>query len=257
MSRPCKRRRVCMHPPFNEVIVNGSNNEEVINLTIDEFECLRLLDYEKITQEECALKMEVARTTITSIYADARYKLMDALMNGKKIIISGGNFTLCPEHNKCKGYNCLLNETQVFNRKENVEMRIAITYENGNVFEHFGRCEHFKVYDILEDGKIEAFILDSDGIGHGALAGLLAQNKVDLLICGGIGGGAINALTSNGIKVCMGASGSCDELIKKLINKELDFSCKSSCSHHHHHEDGHECHCEGHGSHGNHDCHCK
>lgn len=107
MSRPCKRRRVCFKPLYDEFITLNSQNPDVSILTIDEFECLRLIDYEKITQEECAIKMEIARTTVTLIYQEARYKLMDALLNGKKIIIQGGNYSLCTNSEKCRGYDCL------------------------------------------------------------------------------------------------------------------------------------------------------
>ena len=86
-------------------------------------------------------------------------------------------------------------------------MKIAVTYENGNIFQHFGRTEYFKVYEV-EDGKIlSSEVISSNGIGHGALAGLLADRDIRTLICGGLGGGALNALTNAGIEVCAGASG--------------------------------------------------
>ena len=72
-------------------------------------------------------------------------------------------------------------------------MKIAATYANGEIFQHFGHTQQFKVYEV-EDGKIVASkIIGSNGAGHGALAGLLSQDGIDVLICGGIGGGAINA----------------------------------------------------------------
>ncbi|MBQ1396716.1 MAG: NifB/NifX family molybdenum-iron cluster-binding protein, partial [Eubacterium sp.] len=90
-------------------------------------------------------------------------------------------------------------------------MRIAVTYDNGQVFQHFGHTEFFKVYEV-EDGKVvSSEIVGSDGSGHGALAGLLAGKGIDVLICGGIGGGAVQALTEQGIELCAGTSGSTDE----------------------------------------------
>ena len=83
--------------------------------------------------------------------------------------------------------------------------RIAVTYDNGQVFGHFGRTEQFKVYDVSDGKVVSSEIIDSNGEGHGALAGLLAVNNVDVLVCGGIGGGAMNALSENGIEVCAGA----------------------------------------------------
>ena len=73
-------------------------------------------------------------------------------------------------------------------------MRIAVTYDNGQVFQHFGHTEQFKVYEV-EDGKVvSAEVVGSDGAGHEALAGLLSGKGIDVLICGGIGGGATAAL---------------------------------------------------------------
>ena len=118
-------------------------------------------------------------------------------------------------------------------------MKIAVTYENGHIFQHFGRTEHFKVYDV-EDGKIvSSQIMGSNGIGHGALAGLLAENTIDVLICGGLGGGAMNALTNAGITVIAGAEGDADQVVESYLRGEL-VSSGANCDHHGHGE-GHEC----------------
>ena len=77
-------------------------------------------------------------------------------------------------------------------------MKIAVTYDNGEVFQHFGRTENFKVYEIEDNKVISSEVISSNGVGHGALAGVLADRNVKALICGGIGGGAINALTEAG-----------------------------------------------------------
>ena len=138
---------------------------------------------------------------------------------------------------------------------ERTDMKIAVTYDNGNIFQHFGRTESFKVYEV-EDGKIvSSEVIGSDGIGHGALAGLLAGNAIQVLICGGLGGGALNALRNAGIEVCAGASGSADEAVEAYLRGDLVDS-GANCDHHHHeegeccggHHDGedHEC-CGGHG----------
>ena len=118
-------------------------------------------------------------------------------------------------------------------------MRIAATYENGNIFQHFGRTESFKVYDV-EDGKIlSSKVISSGGAGHGALAGLLADNTIDVLICGGLGGGAMNALADAGITVIAGAEGNADEAVEAYLRGEL-VSSGANCDHHHH-EEGHSC----------------
>ena len=93
-------------------------------------------------------------------------------------------------------------------------MRIAVTYENGQIFQHFGHTEQFKVYD-LEDNKIvNTQVVDTNGQGHGALAGFLNSTDIDVLICGGIGGGAQAALAAAGIKLFGGVSGDADEAVK-------------------------------------------
>ena len=127
-------------------------------------------------------------------------------------------------------------------------MRIAVTYENGEVFQHFGHTEEFKVYEV-EDGKVvSSQIIGSNGSGHGALAELLSGQGIDVLICGGIGGGAQAALDEQGIELCAGASGSADEAVEAYLRGEL-INTGANCDHHH--EEGHSCHDheEGHSCH--------
>ena len=130
-------------------------------------------------------------------------------------------------------------------------MKIAATYENGNIFQHFGRTEQFKVYEV-EDGKVvSSELIGSNGSGHGALASLLNDKGIDVLICGGIGGGAQNALAERGIELCAGASGNTDEAVEAYLRGEL-INTGANCDHHHH-EDGHSCGDHGCGDH-DHDC---
>ena len=101
-------------------------------------------------------------------------------------------------------------------------MRIAVTYENGEVFQHFGRTENFKIYEVENNKITNSQVIGSNGVGHGALAGLLSGNQIDVLICGGIGGGAQVALANAGITLCSGASGDTDKSWN-LICRELWF----------------------------------
>ena len=130
-------------------------------------------------------------------------------------------------------------------------MRIAVTYENGNIFQHFGHTEQFKVYDV-QDGKIVAAqVVDTNGSGHGALAGVLTALNADVLICGGIGGGAQMALAAAGIQLFGGVSGNADEAVQAFIEGRLAFNPNVQCNHHgheHHHEEGHSCGDHGCGS---------
>ena len=126
-------------------------------------------------------------------------------------------------------------------------MKVAVTYENGEVFGHFGRTPAFKVYEI-EDGEIKSSeVLDTGDSGHGALAGFLGNVGAQVLICGGIGGGAVNAMNAAGIKLYAGASGNADEVVKQYIAGNLPETGEATCDHHEHgghHDCGHgeSCH---------------
>ena len=124
-------------------------------------------------------------------------------------------------------------------------MKIAVTYDNGNVFQHFGRTEQFKVYEVEDNKVVSSEVIGSGGTGHGALAGLLAGQDVDVLICGGIGGGAQAALAEAGVELCAGAEGNTDEAVEAYLRGEL-VSTGANCDHHH--EEGNDCggHDEGH-----------
>lgn len=125
-------------------------------------------------------------------------------------------------------------------------MKIAVTYENGEIFQHFGHTSQFKVYH--SDGKsiLDSKVVDTNGSGHGALAGFLANEGVDVLICGGIGGGAIQALGEAGIQIFGGVSGDADSAVQALLAEQLEYNPNVRCSHHdHNHGEGHTC-----GSHG-------
>lgn len=133
-------------------------------------------------------------------------------------------------------------------------MKIAVTYENGQIFQHFGHTAQFKLYEV-EDGKVvREAVVDTNGSGHGALAGFLAQSGVDTLICGGIGGGAQMALAQAGIQLYGGVSGEADAAVAALLAGNLGYDPDVHCDHHDHAhgEDGHTCGDHGCGHHG---CH--
>ena len=124
-------------------------------------------------------------------------------------------------------------------------MKIAVTYDNGTIFQHFGKTENFKVYEVENGQVLSGEVISSNGSGHSALAGLLAGQNIDVLICGGIGGGAQAALTEAGIELCAGAQGDADQAVEAYLKGEL-VSSGATCDHHH--EEGHSCgeHEEGH-----------
>ena len=132
-------------------------------------------------------------------------------------------------------------------------MKIAVTYENGEIFGHFGHTKQFKVYT-AEDGKIvSSEVIDTNGSGHGALAGMLSSLEIDVLICGGIGGGAQMALAQAGIKLFGGVQGDADKAVEAYLNDTLSYDPDAKCDHHdHEHGDGAHT-CGEHGCGGN--CH--
>lgn len=123
-------------------------------------------------------------------------------------------------------------------------MKIAITYDNGYVFQHFGHTEKFQIFEI-ENNKIkETYLLDCNGVGHCALVNVLIEEGIDSLICGGVGGGAISALNKAKIKVFPGVHGEISQIIQLYLNNELCESYESNCDHHdENHHKNHEHHC--------------
>ena len=119
-------------------------------------------------------------------------------------------------------------------------MKIAVTYENGQIFQHFGHSESFKIYETEGKNIVRAEVIGTDGAGHSALAAVLKDKGVDVLICGGIGNGAVTALSEAGIDVYSGADGEADAAVEAYLNGDLT-SAGVNCDHHHDHEDGHGC----------------
>ena len=123
--------------------------------------------------------------------------------------------------------------------------KIAVTYENGQIFQHFGHTQAFKIYDV-EDGRVaRSAVVGSEGSGHGALAGVLKELGVDALICGGIGGGAQQALAQAGIALYAGVEGGADQAVQALLRGELVHNPNPTCGHH-----GGDHSCGGHGGDG-------
>lgn len=236
MPRPNKPKRVRSLPLCDRFLpekARGAGHE--ILMTVEEYETLRLIDYQGLTQEECALRMGVGRATVQAMYTEARKKTARFLAEGAALRICGGNYFLeKPE--------------EIGRAKRGADkMKIAVTYENGQVFQHFGHTEQFKIYN-AEDGKIlSSEIVDTNGSGHGALAGFLQELGVEVLICGGIGGGARNALAEAGIRLYPGAWGDADVQVEAFLKGSLSYDPDTVCSHHHHGE-GESCgshHTEG------------
>lgn len=131
-------------------------------------------------------------------------------------------------------------------------MKIAVTYADGEVFQHFGHSEQFKIYEVIDGKIVNAEVVGTNGSGHGALAGFLEDSDAKVLICGGIGMGAQNALAERGIQLLGGVTGSADAAVDAYLAGQLAYDPDAKCNHHseHHHEGGS---CGEHGC-GSHNC---
>ena len=248
MARPSRCRRVCTEPRCRNFAPQSVESVGEIVQTVDEYEVIRLVDCEKQTHEQCAAQMGISRTTVTEICENARFKLADCLVNGKALSISGGHYRICQGDREygcgrsCRWGNNHAKKTGGFT------MRIAVPYENGLVFQHFGHTSQMKLYD-TEGGQIVGEqITGTADSGHGALAGFLSGHGVDVLICGGIGGGAQQALAQAGIRLYGGVTGNADDAVRSFLAGALNYSADVHCEHHEHHgrhghcgEDKHGC----------------
>lgn len=242
MARPVKGKQVERLPRYSRFQAEGrGETSHGIRMAVEEYETIRLIDYLELTQEECAARMGVGRGTVQSLYASARKKLARFLVEGAGLVIDGGEFVLRgPEHPAVSGIGPA--------GKGDFTMKIAVTYENGEVFQHFGHSEQFKIYETENGAIVSSQVVDTNGSGHGALAGFLVDRGVEVLICGGIGMGAKNALAEAGIRLYPGASGDADRQVEAFLAGSLSYNPDTQCSHHHGHGEGHSCgEHEGHG----------
>lgn len=253
MPRPVKYRKVCHFPPIVEFRpINSDKVLEPVILCIEEYEAIRLMDKEGFSQEQCSNYMQIARTTVQRIYEIARQKIATALVEGRPIRIEGGDYVICSGHSLDCGHDACLKYQyrQMFHNKGDNIMRIAVTYENEEIFQHFGHTQQFKVYDVENGAIVSSQVVDTNGSGHGALAGILAALNADVLICGGIGGGAQMALADADIKLFGGVSGNADAAVEAFLAGNLAYNPNVQCNHHdHNHGEGHTCGDHGCGNH--------
>ena len=236
MSRPKKCRRICDYPQTPSFVPEEMPEKgETVVLSLEEYETIRLIDREGLSQEQCGDFMQVARTTVQQIYASARRKLADVLVEGLPLRIEGGDYRLCNGGNPaCGCASCYRRGSgQPSARLKGARVtRVAVPYEEGEIFQHFGRAAQFKLYDVEEGCIADSEIVDVHGGGHGALAGVLRALQVDALICGGIGGGARMALSEAGIALYGGVSGSADAAAEDFAAGRLNYDPNARCDHH-------------------------
>ena len=259
MPRPSRCRRICDTPRVDTFSPIEYKDAEPILLTLDEYEVIRLVDLGCQTHEQCAAQMDISRSTVQEIYESARRKIAACLVHGKPLHITGGNYRICGGQEAAYCGRCCRaqkadTEKSIKNQKGDSIMKIAVTYENGQIFQHFGHTEQFKLYEAADGKIVHTEVVDTNGGGHGALAGFLMQHGVDALICGGIGGGAQAALAEAGIKLYGGVSGDADAAVNALLSNNLSYNPNVRCDHHDH-EHGTGSHtCGDHGC-GKHGCH--
>lgn len=255
MPRPQRKRTIYQIPDCRTFTADHAKG--AVSVTLDEWEAIRLMDQEGLDQSECAKRLHVARTTAQNIIRSAHTKIADALVNGRTIRIEGGNV----DYSDDREFGCCRWDMESVSRiggmtkqMEAEQMKIAVTYENetGEIFQHFGKTEYFKVYDVENHAVTSSEVVSTNGQGHGALAGVLNGLHADVLICGGIGGGAQMALSEAGIRFYGGCAGSADQAVADFIAGKLQYQEDIRCDHHgEHHEGGcaHEAGTCGHGCH--------
>ena len=144
MPRPPRCRRICGKPQIDTFCPNGGGSGTPILLTLDEYEVIRLVDLPQRTHEQSAAQMDISRSTVQEIYESARQKIAACLVHGKPLRITGGNYRICggEEHPHC-GRSCRMRTFNESDHKQKGEpdMKIAVTYENGQIFQHFGHTD--------------------------------------------------------------------------------------------------------------------
>ena len=233
MPRKPSLKIIRSNPPaftFSPDEPKPSTTQGGINLLLEEWEALRLVDYAGLEQTEAAFSMGISRQSVQMLLASARSKLARAVVEGLSLHIQA-------ESKQTSRREILL-------MKRNSKMKIAVSTQNGEVFPHFGRTPEFYIVN-SEDGIItEEKVVPAPAEGHFALVNFLAEQGVDTLISGWIGGGAINGLRSAGIKVYSGASGPVKEQVLSLLSGQLPQQGNAFEE-----EGGHGCGCGGHEEH--------
>lgn len=254
MPRPEKKRYVC--PLSGERLFSTDGDAPALEIRADELEALRLCDLEEVSQQDAAESMGVSRGTLQRLLYSAHRQIAFALVCGHSIRLIPATGNRCMGKNPCHKKCRFCKGNRKTNRTGGRKMIIAVTSENGEVFQHFGHTPEFTIYEIKGDELLGPRVIPTGENGHGALAGILDALGVEVLICGGIGGGAQMALDEIGVKVIGGASGNVDEVVKGFIagtlNTRSDFSC-----HHHEHDANHRCGDHGCGEHNCHQHHGK
>lgn len=280
---------VCRHSDGNAEIDSGPLHHGDIGTIVlhcDEYEAIRLCDYEGMKQQEAAAEMGVSRPTLTRIYASARAKMAKALVEQKGISVKGGSAYTAPSWYSCGKCGVRFNNIipsaagaikrcpichtgdvselqpaawskgqENSNNHIQIMKKIVLPARDGRIDDHFGHCEYYVIYTVDEDGSITEREEMASPQGCGCKSGVAAEFEkkgVTVMLAGNMGAGALNKLTEHGIQVIRGCSGNLEEVLSDYLAGRLKDSGEGC---HHHDSEGHSCHGEGHSEGTGHSCH--
>lgn len=228
MTRPKQNRIILTSPGVSGFRPYGRccQQMKIIQLRYDEYESIRLIDYDGKLQDDAAKSMKVSRPTFTRIYSEARKKIAMALVEGKRIVISNDNISF-------EEYRQRKSNIQVMNQK------IAIPTCEGNLWQHFGKAPEV-TFVVVENGQVkETVVLQAPKHEHGAMPRFIAAQGATDVLCGGLGQGAVDMLNELGIQVHGGAPTiTVEEVLRQYFGGTIVYG-DSSCHHHcdgYHHE---------------------
>ena len=264
-ARPKNIRKISETPGSIGFKPIGSRKHHTIMLHLEEYEAIRLCDYDMMTQAEAAELMEVSRPTLTRIYASARQKIARALVEQSAVMIKGGSAYMdgqwyecqecgtkfnninpliredelcCPV---CNGKDIATTESTDTTNKNNMK-KIALPSRDGKIDGHFGHCEFYTIVTIDENNQIVKTENMPSPQGCGCksnIASKFQEDGVTVMLAGNMGAGALNKLSAHGIEVFRGCTGP----IMDVLNAYLEGKIQDSgigCQHHHGNGD-HEC----------------
>lgn len=219
MARPQKLRSVRSKPYCSRFQPLHKGSDDIITLSLDEYETLRWIDFERLSQENCALRMDISRTTVQRMYASAREKVAQALVLGQELTIEGGSIHM---------------ETHTPISKKATKIRIAIGLEGDKIASHFGHCDDFRVIDI-DNGVITALQDVHDSVHtHHQRPQYLKNLGVETIIINGLGKGAYNRLLALDIQCLDGQGKSVKEALEAYLNQNLTQTIEAhECQGHH------------------------
>lgn len=231
MPRPRKCRRICSMPRYTEFSPDSSfdEKEETVTLTVDEYEALRLIDLLGYSQEQCGEYMQVARTTVQQIYASARKKTAEMLVNGRRLSINGGDFCLCRGGESFIG--CLgcrrhiaKNSVQINRGKENMKIAVPLDADKKNICVSFGRAPIFLVYDLTSGEKeyYENPAANAEGGAGIKAAQAVTDFGVSSLITVRCGENAAQVFNAAGIKIYKAKALDADGAVREFKAGQLD-----------------------------------